>query len=49
MDEVMATFNLGDGALRKFHETLKDALDPNSIMAAGKSGIWGKRFRGRNL
>lgn len=49
MDEVMATFNWGDGALHKFHETLKDALDPNSIMAPGKSGIWGKRFRGRNL
>jgi 4-cresol dehydrogenase (hydroxylating) len=49
MDDVMATFNWGDGALHKFHETLKDALDPNSIMAPGKSGIWGKRFRGRNL
>ena len=49
MDDVMATFNWGDGALHKFHETLKDALDPNSIMAPGKSGIWSKRFRGRNL
>ena len=49
MDDVMATFNWGDGALHKFHETLKDALDPNSIMAPGKSGIWGKRFHGRNL
>jgi 4-cresol dehydrogenase (hydroxylating) len=49
MDEVMATFNWGGGALHKFHEILKDALDPNSIMAPGKSGIWGKRFRGRNL
>jgi 4-cresol dehydrogenase (hydroxylating) len=49
MDDVMATFNWGQGALLSFHETLKDALDPNSIMAPGKSGIWGKRFRGRNL
>lgn len=49
MDDVMATFNWGNGALLKFHESLKDALDPNSIMAPGKSGIWGKRFRGRNL
>jgi 4-cresol dehydrogenase (hydroxylating) len=49
MDEVMATFNWGDGALHKFHETLKDAIDPNSILAPGKSGIWGKRFRGRAL
>jgi 4-cresol dehydrogenase (hydroxylating) len=49
MDEVMGTFNWGDGALLKFHETLKDALDPNSIMAPGKSGIWGKRFRNRGF
>ena len=48
MDEVMATSNLGDGAPRKFLESLKDALDPNSIMAPGKSGIWGKRFRARS-
>jgi len=49
MDDVMATFSWGGGALRKFHETLKDALDPNSIMAPGKSGIWGRRFRDRSL
>jgi 4-cresol dehydrogenase (hydroxylating) len=49
MDDVMATFNWGGGALRKFHESLKDALDPNSILAPGKSGIWGKRFRERSL
>jgi 4-cresol dehydrogenase (hydroxylating) len=30
MDEGMATFNWGDGALRNFHETLKDALGSNS-------------------
>lgn len=49
MDDVMATFNWGDGALLSFHEAIKDALDPNSIMAPGKSGIWGKKYRGRGL
>jgi 4-cresol dehydrogenase (hydroxylating) len=49
MDAVMATFNWGDGALLKFHEKIKDALDPKSILAPGKSGIWGQRFRGRGL
>lgn len=49
MDDVMATYNWNNGALLKFHETLKDALDPNSIINPGKSGIWGKRFRDRQL
>jgi 4-cresol dehydrogenase (hydroxylating) len=49
MDQVMATYSWGDGALRRFHETVKDALDPNSIMAPGKSGIWGRKYRGQQL
>jgi 4-cresol dehydrogenase (hydroxylating) len=49
MDQVMGTFNYNDGALLRFHERIKDALDPNSIMAPGKSGIWGSRFKGRGF
>lgn len=45
MDDVMATFNWGDGALLKFHELLKDALDPKGILAPGKSGVWPKHLR----
>lgn len=48
MDQVMGTFDYNDGALLRFHERIKDALDPNSIMAPGKSGIWGARFRDRH-
>lgn len=45
MDQVMSTFDFNDNALLRFHERVKDALDPNSIMAPGKSGIWGARYR----
>lgn len=49
MDQVMGTYNWGDGALLKFHEAVKDALDPNGIIAPGKSGVWPERYRGKGL
>jgi len=47
MDQVAGTYNWNDGALMKFNEKLKDALDPNGILAPGRCGIWPKRYRGR--
>ncbi|KAK3986359.1 hypothetical protein QBC44DRAFT_352420 [Cladorrhinum sp. PSN332] len=46
-DMVAGTYNWGNNALSRFNETIKDALDPNSIMAPGRNGIWGRRFRGK--
>ena len=46
MDQIAGTYNWNDGAQLKFQQLLKDALDPNGILAPGKQGIWPKRFRG---
>jgi 4-cresol dehydrogenase (hydroxylating) len=47
MDQVMGTYNWNDGALLRFHEKVKDALDPNGVIAPGKSGIWPAHLRGQ--
>ena len=48
-DDVMGVYDWNDGALLKLHNTIKDALDPNGILAAGKSGIWPKHLRDQNI
>lgn len=48
MDQIAGTYNWNDGALMKFNEKLKDALDPNGILAPGRCGIWPRRYRNRN-
>ena len=45
-DAVMETYSFNNHALRRFHETIKDAVDPNGIISAGRYGIWPKHLRG---
>ncbi|MFT4585903.1 MAG: 4-cresol dehydrogenase (hydroxylating) [Gammaproteobacteria bacterium] len=47
MDQIAATYNWNDNALMRLNERLKDALDPNGILAPGKQGIWPKQMRNK--
>lgn len=44
-DQVLGTYSFNNHALARFAETLKDAIDPNGIIAAGRSGIWPRHMR----
>ena len=44
-DAVADTYSFNGHALRRFNETLKDAVDPEGILAPGRGGIWPRRFR----
>lgn len=45
MDEVGESYSWNDGAQMKLYEALKDAIDPNGILAPGKQGIWPAALR----
>jgi 4-cresol dehydrogenase (hydroxylating) len=39
-DDVADQYSFNDFVLRRFHETLKDAIDPNGVLSPGRGGIW---------
>jgi 4-cresol dehydrogenase (hydroxylating) len=45
MDPVAQTFDHNNHAQLRLFEKIKDALDPNGIIAPGKQGVWPAAYR----
>lgn len=43
--QIMNTYSFNNNILRRFHETVKDAIDPNGIISPGRYGIWPRHLR----
>lgn len=46
-DQVMGVYSYNNNALLRFHESIKDTLDPKGILSPGRYGIWPKHLRGK--
>ena len=44
-DLVAATYSYNDNALTRMREKIKDAVDPNGIISAGRYGVWPRHLR----
>ncbi len=45
MDLIADTYDFNNHALRRLNERIKDTLDPNGVLAPGKSGIWPANYQ----
>jgi 4-cresol dehydrogenase (hydroxylating) len=44
-DDVADQYSFNNFVLRRFNETLKDAIDPNGILSPGRAGVWPAAYR----
>jgi 4-cresol dehydrogenase (hydroxylating) len=44
-DDVSDQYSFNNHVLRRFNETLKDAIDPNGILSPGRAGVWPRIYR----
>ncbi|HWW63834.1 MAG TPA: FAD-dependent oxidoreductase [Sphingomonadaceae bacterium] len=46
MNPVAASFDYEGGVMNRLNETVKNAIDPNGVIAPGKNGIWPRAYKG---
>ena len=44
-DMIAGTYSYNDNALTRMREKIKDAVDPNGVISAGRYGVWPKHLR----
>lgn len=44
-DQAMGVYSYNNHSLLRFHEAVKDAIDPKGILSPGRYGIWPKHLR----
>jgi 4-cresol dehydrogenase (hydroxylating) len=44
-DLLASQYSFNDHALLRFNQSIKDAIDPRGVLAAGRAGIWPKYLR----
>ena len=47
MDAAVGKYSYNNHALLRLQERVKDAVDPNGVLSAGRYGIWPKHLRGK--
>ena len=45
MDDCARAYSFGDHSLLRLQERIKDAVDPNGVLSAGRYGIWPRHLR----
>jgi 4-cresol dehydrogenase (hydroxylating) len=45
MEQAVGVYSFNNHALMRLHEKLKDAIDPNGVISAGRYGIWPRHLR----
>ncbi|KAM0227206.1 hypothetical protein ACHAPO_011743 [Fusarium lateritium] len=49
MDQIAQTYSFNNNAQMHLNSLIKNALDPNGILAPGKNGIWPKNYKAEDF